>query len=484
MANGYGVTDQGFAIKRLDTILTEKRNKATQLFQDLVTPGDIVDTSASSALGRLIGLVAPGESDLWEALQEVYSAFDPNQATGTALDNLVALGGIQRLPARSSITTEILTGDVGTLIPAGSTIRGTTTAEDWRVLTSIGISPTGAVGIGVKPTVLVANATYTITYSTNTTTKQITYTADTSPTESKVLLGLSSAAISDGSVTTSISNGILYVNLVDQTSSNTSFSASNNLAILKASNIGDVESVNTGAISAEANTITNITTPVLGWDSATNPLAASEGSSVETDEDLRTRFRETKYTRASNILEALYSALISLEGVEEVIIYENDTDLTDENGIPAHSFLPIVLGGLSQQIGNSIWENKPLGIRSFGNTVVTVTDSQGFTHDIGYERPNPVSVYINMEIVTGPNFPQNGETLIKNNIVDYFKNNFGIGDDVIYSRLYTPINQVSDHSVNEMTIGLDPNLMDSSNISIAYNQIASIESVNINITTV
>jgi len=481
MANGYGVTDQGFAIKRLDTILTEKRNKATQLFQDLVTPGDIVDTSASSALGRLIGLVAPGESDLWEALQEVYSAFDPNQATGIALDNLVALGGIQRLGATHSTAVAVFTGNVGTLITAGSTVRGTTTAEDWQVIGSVGISPNNAVGIGVQASTVSNNTLYGITYRTNTTSKQITYTSDSSATAAKVLLGLAANAIADGNITTEIINGILYIRLVDQTSSNTNFSATSNLAIVKASNTGDLQAVNTGEISAEANTLTNITTPILGWDRVTNPLFASEGSVTETDEDLRTRFRETKYARATNILEALYSNLINLDGVEEVVIYENDTDVTDSNGIPAHSFLPIVLGGLSQQIGNTIWENKPLGIRSYGNTVVQVTDSQGFTHPIGFERPVPMTIYINLEISTGPNFPENGADLIRNNLIDYFAQNFGIGDDVIYSRLYTPINQVPDHSVNLLQIGTNPNSLGMSNIDVAYNQIASLESVNINI---
>lgn len=483
MAVDYGVTSTGFVYPRFNDLLTSNRSKAVTLFQDLVNPGDVVDTSDSAILGRLISLVTPAQSDLWEALQEVYSAFDPNQATGIALDNLVALGGIQRLAATRSTATAVFTGNVGTLITAGSTVRGTTTSENWQVVGSVGISPNNAVGIGIQASTVANNTLYSITYRTSTTSKQITYTSDSSATAAKILMGLASNAIADGNVTTEIINGVLYINLVDQTSSNTNFTATSNIAIVKASNTGDLQAVNTGKIGAEANTLTNITTPILGWDSVTNPLSASEGSATETDEELRARFRETKYARATNILEALYSDLISLEGVDEVVIYENDTDVTDENGIPAHSFQPIVLGGLSQQIGNTIWENKPLGIRSYGNTIVQVTDSQGFSHAIGFERPVPVTIYINMNITTGPNFPENGEDLIRNNLIDYFKNNFGIGDDVVYSRLYTPINYVIDHQVNILEVGTDPSNLGTTNVPIAYNQIASLESVNITITT-
>src|SRR5574338_661055 len=58
-----------------------------------------VDVSDNSALGRMIGVVSPAQADLWEAMQQVYNSFNPNVATGIALDNIVALSGITRFPA-------------------------------------------------------------------------------------------------------------------------------------------------------------------------------------------------------------------------------------------------------------------------------------------------------------------------------------------------------------------------------------------------
>jgi uncharacterized phage protein gp47/JayE len=165
-----------------------------------------------------------------------------------------------------------------------------------------------------------------------------------------------------------------------------------------------------------------------------------------------------------------------------VVIYENDTDVTDANGIPAHSFMPIVLGGISTNIAQAIWENKPLGIRSYGNTIVTIYDSQGFPHDIGFERPNPVPIYISLDLTTNSEFPQDGEQVIKDAIAAYMEANFGIGEDVIYSRLYTPINSVPGHYINSLTIGTSPSPVGTSNIPIAFNELFSLDPNNIVIT--
>jgi len=125
-----GLTPEGLVIKRYSEILEEKRARAVSRFLDLVGPNDTVDTSDSSTLGRLIALSIPGEADLWEAAQEVYSAFDPNAAYGVALDNLVALGGIERFQESFSTVQAVFTGDAGTFISQGSTVRATTTSTN------------------------------------------------------------------------------------------------------------------------------------------------------------------------------------------------------------------------------------------------------------------------------------------------------------------------------------------------------------------
>lgn len=477
-----GLSDSGFEIKRLADLKADDDTLAVQLFQDLVQPGDIVDTSASSAIGRLIGLHIPSLADLWEVAQQVYLAFDPNSATGVALDNLVAYGGLIRGEQTFSTAQALFTGDVGTLIDAGLTVRGTTTGEDFTVRASVAINATGASGIGVQITTVADSTLYTVNYAGATTTNTISYTSGVGATQASILSGIQAVILaSHPTLTATIDGNILYINR-NSVFDVVTFTSSANIGIVKASKIGSFTAVNAGPVTGEANTITSIQTPKTGWDSVTNPTAVVAGEDVETDEELRERFRVSKYVRATNILEALYSDLIGLATVTEVQIYENDTDVTDSNGVPAHSFLPIILGGDLIDIAQSIWENKPLGIRSYGNTTQTIFDSQGFPHEIGFERPNPVDIYIRMDLTTDPNYPQNGDDTIKSNLASYFSSTFGIGDDVIYSRLYTPINSVPGHQVNSLEVSTNGITWVMTNIVVAFNAIATLESMNITIT--
>ena len=477
-----GLTDSGFVIKRLAEILADDRALAVQLFQDLVSPGQNVDTSDSSALGRLISLAAPSEADLWEAAQEVYAAFDPNSATGIALDNLVAYAGITRKEQTFTTSSILVAGDTNTLIPVGQTVSSSTTGEQFTTVGAVSLSPSNASGITVSVVTLQDSTAYTITYANTTTSNTITFTSDASATVAEILAGLQGViAGAHPTLTASVVGTSLVVDRNDifQT---VNFTTSVNLGINKVRTVGEVKAIVAGLVVQPANTIDTILTPMLGWDSVNNPVAATPGEDRETDEQLRLRFRNGKFDRATNTLDAIYSALINLDNVSEVTIYENDTSVIDGNGVPAHSFLPIVSGGLSTDIANAIWDNKPIGILSYGNTTVSINDVQGFAHNVSFSRPTPVVIYISIDITTNANFPANGNAAIQSALIAYFAANLGTGDDVIYSRLYTPINSVGGHEVVSLKIGTTPSPTGTTNIVINFDQIASLSSTNIIIT--
>lgn len=482
----YGLTNEGFILKRAPEIKTSLDALAVQLFQDLVSEGDVVDTSESALLGRLIGLVLPSLTELWESGQLVNSAFDPNSAVGIALDNLVALGGLTRQGETPTTVSLLLSGDTNTTIPSGSEVSSASTNNRFTTSSLVQLNTTSASGITVNVNTVQNTTLYQITYSTQTSTQNVQYTSDVDATEAEILAGLQSAITSSHPTLTAsvvgVSPGATLVVDRNDIFQTVNFSVTANMGISKVRKTVDAVCIVSGPVEQLPNTIQTITTPVLGWDSVTNPFEADAGRLEETDEELRTRFRNSKFERATNIIESLYSALLGVDGVTEVIIYENDTDVTDGNGVPGHSFLPIIVGGLSTDIGNAIWQNKPIGILSYGNTTVSILDSQGFSHDVSFERPNPVVVYIDMTLTTDSNFPADGEAQIKSAIVDYFQNNYGIGDDVIYSRLFTPINSIPGHQVDSLFIGLTASPVGTANLPIAFNAIANINDANITIT--
>lgn len=481
-----GVTPTGFVLQRLPETITRLRAEAVSLMQDLVAPGEIVDTSDSTTLGRLIGLATPSTVDLWEAAQEVYSAFDPNSATGIPLDNVVAYAGVEREEETAATAPVYLVGDTNTLIAAGSVVSSPFTGERFTLVVPVALSSSIASSVGVNTLVVSDSTLYTITYRNTTTTQNISYTSGVSATSDSILAGIK--ALVDAShptlvatITGTSGSRTLTIKRVDVFQT-VAFTVTPNLGVVKVGNVGEVQAENTGPLEQLVNTITEIATPVLGWDSVTNPTAASGGRLEETDEELRIRFRNSRFDRATNTLEAVYSGITGVAGVEDVTIYENDSGATDGNGVPGHSFLPIVVGGLSTDIANAIWDNRPIGITSFGNTTVSIADIQGFSHDISFSRPDGVVIYIEMDLTTNSEFPANGIDLLKSSLVEYFQNNFSVGDDVVYSRLYTPINAIPGHEVNSLTIGITPSPVGMVNIPIAFDEVASLNDLNITIT--
>ena len=117
-----------------------------------------------------------------------------------------------------------------------------------------------------------------------------------------------------------------------------------------------------GAITAEANSITIIGNPTLGWQTVNNPLAANVGDPVETDTALKARQAKSTALPSISLWEGIVASLLNLDGVDRVAGINNDTDSVDANGIPAHSIAMIVDGGEIQAIGETIFKKKGEGV--------------------------------------------------------------------------------------------------------------------------
>lgn len=485
-----GLTDQGLEIKDLDDVRNDLNSLASSLFADLVAAGDIVDVSPNSTLGRLIGVISPSVAELWAQLQLVNNSFNPNTATGVALDNIVSLSGINRLAAQPTRAQALFEGSNGIILssPAGR-VRSSTTQRTFSIVTPVSLTPQGASAVGIVVANVQQNTVYRFSYSVD--GVNFIDTDITSPPS-----GATAASILDqietevnnslsGIFTTYRQDGRLFISRTDPFQI-VSFTVSVNLRIEKVIKLGLVADDLTGPFEQPANTIDTISVPISGWDDVWNPTAAVTGRYTETDPELRERFRNSKFVQSANIIEALVDALVNVAGVTDCIVYENDTDTTDAQGVPRKSFMPLVLGGLPSDIGNAIWQNKPTGILSYGDTTVQIVDSQGLSHPVSFMRPTNVPVYIKMTIVSDGSgtLPGDAVALIRQNLLDYFDTNNKIGDDVIYSRLYTPINQVPGHMVQSLTIGTAPNPVGVANITVDFDEVAFINAAQIDITAI
>ena len=84
-------------------------------------------------------------------------------------------------------------------------------------------------------------------------------------------------------------------------------------------------------------------------------------------------------------------------------------------------------------------------------------------------------------------YPADAYNQIKQNIIDYAtyglnsSNGFPPGSPVIYSRLYTPINEVPGFKINHLYIGTSASPTGTSDLEMSWLQVAEFTADNINI---
>jgi uncharacterized phage protein gp47/JayE len=204
---------------------------------------------------------------------------------------------------------------------------------------------------------------------------------------------------------------------------------------------GQMIAVETGPVLALAGTLTNIETPVSGWDGVTNPLDGEVGRPIESDPELRLRRAQSLAVTGAGTVPSIRSRLLQqVPDVTAVSIIENRSDVVDADGRPPHSFEAVVSGGIDQDVADLIWLVKPAGIETTGEILVDVTDSQGEIQPIRFSRPIQIFIWVRLTLTPGEagSFQGGAEEAAKDAIVE-FGETLGVGNDVIYQALFGPV---------------------------------------------
>lgn len=199
-----------------------------------------------------------------------------------------------------------------------------------------------------------------------------------------------------------------------------------------------------GAITANVSSINKIGTPTLGWTAVNNPLAATAGTQVESDAELRLRQAQSTMIPSLTVFEGVVGAVKAVPGVTDARGYENDTS-GEVDGIPAHSIALVVVGGTDTDVATAIAAKKSAGCATFAApspapVVVAVTDRYGETNTITFGRNAAAVCRISVSIDKIAQYDDSTDAVIQNAIADYI-NLIPIGDDVFISKLFTPANQ-------------------------------------------
>lgn len=253
-----------------------------------------------------------------------------------------------------------------------------------------------------------------------------------------------------------------------------------------------------GATEASIGTLTKIIDTVAGWSSVTNAGTPSLGTNAQTDAELRVERNKAVGRPGVNQIDSMLGELFAVNGVRRVKLYENDTNVTDSNGLPAHSIAPIVDGGTDADVAMAIYLKKNPGVTLYqAGTAASYTVTSPVyptnTKLIKFSRPIAVPITVAVTVVDDGSLPSDIETLIQETIISYatgdlFDSNggfdydgFDIGDDVIYFRMLTPINKVVDGYGQSYVSSVTLN-GGTSTIAIGYNQLASFSTANITVT--
>jgi uncharacterized phage protein gp47/JayE len=262
------------------------------------------------------------------------------------------------------------------------------------------------------------------------------------------------------------------------------------LASGSTSAIAPIESEEVGvSTNAGANTVTVLPSPPAGIESVTNPSSITGGTQEETNDALRARAKEELATGSRASAPALIYGARALDGVKSVSIFINDTnsDNTGSGGLPDHSFELVVLGGNKQEIAQMIFDTKAAGDTSWGgsngNAVTGTADlPNGQQFDITYSAPNPVKIYVDVDLKILDTF--DGEAAVRDSIVSYIggltsggNENTGeilVGDDALYGQIEYAIRDVDGvYDVNSLTVGTSDDPTGTSDITISDSDVAT-----------
>jgi hypothetical protein len=200
----------------------------------------------------------------------------------------------------------------------------------------------------------------------------------------------------------------------------------------------------TGPVAANAGTLEVIDTVIGGWLAVTNTEDAVRGRVKDSPQTARRRRVDQLALRGGATLRAIRADLLDvdthpeLDGIESVVVLENNTDETDSQGLPPHSFEVVIDDGIipsvdDDDIAQVIWDGaKPAGIPAVGSDSGEADAGDGLdsTVTVAFTRRTGRDVWVSLTLDTDDDFPADGADQVVEAILDKGAT-IGIGKDVI-----------------------------------------------------
>ncbi len=201
--------------------------------------------------------------------------------------------------------------------------------------------------------------------------------------------------------------------------------------------------VNTGPITALANTPWTLVTVVAGLDSFTNPTDdADPGRDQQSDPQFRVDRQIELYSANVGGLLAIRAVVNKVTGVETCRVYHNPTGPgVDANGIPFKAFNVVVStnpstpgAALQQSIFDAILSALGAGGAAYGTDFTgTAEDAEGGLEPIAFDTEDGVDIYVSIVLVTTDteqSISTNLSETVRTAVLEYAQINFtGLGQN-------------------------------------------------------
>ena len=162
----YGVTNEGFQAKRLADILNETAVELAQVTDPVSGNRLNPDFNSDDPTMQIVQVPLNQTAEGWEAAQIAYNQFNPLLAQGPAVDGLLEITGISRLPSTKTILNIEMVGTAGATVLAGQTISDVFDSNLFTTNTTVIFDASG-----LATTTATATATGPIIVTNNTITK-------------------------------------------------------------------------------------------------------------------------------------------------------------------------------------------------------------------------------------------------------------------------------------------------------------------------
>lgn len=404
----YGVTDKGFVLKRMDTILEEIHSDLTEGF------GFDTRLQSPSFLNVLVTSFGGQIADLWETAQDSYYAKYPATATGLNLDNAVQYGGIRRAANKRTAYPLHCTGDDGTYIREDAIVATNTTPEI-RLYAADEFQITREAFNSVDIIVAASqNGIYSVTINGN----QYSYSNDNGD-EAEIIQGLKDIIVDKQYIVTVEEGNVLRITDTVKARNNR-LVLSDNLTTSKVTTIIQFLTENYGKITLPYGIATKMVNNITGFDSVTNLLEPTYGRMAETDIELRQSYIAKSALRSNTMINSIVAELLNNVGnVESASGYENYNNFVDERGLPPHSIEIIVEGGDNSEIAQAILRRKAGGIQTYGSVIVDVPGENGDSIPVRFNRPEYLYTWLKLVLHGNPGkLPVNYANLTTQSLLD------------------------------------------------------------------